>query len=172
MSKTIEVTLTWDEVREAALEGIERSIESRKQKLKSIRTKGFEGWGIDVAGAIGEFAAAKALGIKWTKPINTFQKGGDVGPYQIRCSHSHNYRLKISHRDKDAVYILITGNVLTGSLVYKLQGWLRPSEGRKNEFLLNPNDRGEAFFVPQEFLHPMSELPPPDVAEEISEGRG
>ena len=169
-NQVIEVTLTWEEVYEASQVGITRTIESRKQGLKSIRTKGLEVWGIDIGGAIGEFAAAKALGIEWSKSVNTFRTGGDVGPYQIRCATNHNYRLKFSDRDKDAVYILVTGNVLLGgSLTYKLQGWLRPHEGRKPEFFFDPNGRGSAYWVDQKFLHPMSTLPSIEEAQALSD---
>lgn len=151
----MEVALTDSELLMAANVGVMRRISSIKQKLKNImKISEYEKWGIDICGAFGEMAVAKALGLYWEGGVDTF-KAPDIGTFQVRSSRHENGRLIVRNNDKDEdIFILVVGKAPN----YEIVGWIKGAEAKCDAYLDDPNNLRPAWFVPQEDLHPISEL--------------
>ena len=144
------VELDWPEVLMAATIGVARHIESRRKGI--INAHGFNGtgqWDIDIEGAAGEMAFAKALNVHWTGAINNF-KDGDIGhKVQVRTTKNHNNKLIIRDNDKDDNYfVLVTGSIP----LFKIQGFILGSKAKQIQWYIGPNGRPKAYFVPQDAL--------------------
>jgi hypothetical protein len=155
--KPITVTLDWNELRFAALVGIERYIDNLK--LGTQHTNGTPmsapGWEMNIFGACGEMAVAKHLGLYWNGALGNW-KADDVGEYQVRTSKRDNADLRLHPTDRgDRKFILLTG--LTH--VFKIVGWLKAEDGKREEYWrAGGKDTPHAFWVPQNVLNPMSSL--------------
>lgn len=133
----------------------------RLRRLSSLRhgrqnQHGFsgEGWNIDIEGACGELATAKALNVYWNGGIDTF-KGYDLGELQVRTTPSHDNRLIVRPNDPDDHrYVLVTGLCPT----YQIQGWLSGREAKQACWLQDPVGRPAAYFVPSSSLRSIAEL--------------
>ena len=114
-------------------------------------------WTLNIEGAAGEMATAKALGIYYEPIIGNLQ-ADDVGPYQVRANCSRKYDdTCLRQRDKpNRVYI----SVLSFCPDFELIGWIRGVDGKLDEYLRpGEPDRPPCFYVPRKALLPMSELP-------------
>jgi len=102
-------------------------------------------------GAIGEKVVAKYKNIYWTKGE---MRDSDVGVYQVRATVEHNNRLILHpYDDDDDVFYFVTGH---GSQ-YRIQGWIKASEGKHQEYWQDPTRQGRhAFFVPTSKLNGMN----------------
>src|ERR1051326_1480658 len=100
MSKGITVQLTEEEWSRAAWIGIKRRIDSRISGLKIQSSyplsatdngvKDINFWDMDIEGACGELAVAKALGLQWEGRSFTFKKG-DIGKnIQVRTTSKYS----------------------------------------------------------------------------------
>lgn len=151
----VKVVLTIGEMHLAAENGTLRVIESIKKGLKDRH--GFEGpgWDINVEGAAGEIAAAKALGTYWGGTVNTFKTVGDVGALEVRTRSKDYYELIVREGDNsDAVFILVTGRAPTFNVV----GWIKASDAKQKKFSKRHGGRPPAYFVPHDDLHPIETL--------------
>lgn len=122
-------------------------------------------WTRDVEGALGEIAAAKALDLFWAGAAGadyraTKAEGGDVGRLQVRLRIAscldQTKRLIIQERDNAGDdFLLVVGRAPT----YRLVGWHNAGEAKRHpEWIQNPGNYGEAWFVPQANLYPLSTL--------------
>lgn len=104
-----------------------------------------------------ERAFAKSQGIlDWVPTVNTFQRGFDVGNYQVRGRSKSNLELMIrTNAHDDDVYVLVRGRCPT----YKVVGWILAADAKRPEWLKPYADREPAYFVPDRFLHEMDSLP-------------
>lgn len=158
------IHLKAQEVFDAALVGIRRRIQSRQQGRTPVNhmpgDSVYEGWGIDVEGAVAERALAKALGLYWaglTGSRHADPDDADVGRLQVRTTYHRQGCLIIRADDNpDQPYILMVGDAIRG---YEVAGWLWGHEAQQEQYLKNPNGAGEAWFVPQSDLHPVTALP-------------
>jgi hypothetical protein len=145
-----------DQEREAATAvGSRRHAEAVKKRLPDRH--GFRGDSlqIHVEGACGELAAAKALGLPWDGPVNTFKRGGDVGDLQVRTRSNHAWDLIVRPDDRDGdVFVLVTG--LTPR--FRVHGWIRGVDAKKDAWRKTYGGRPPAYFVPQRALRPLEEL--------------
>lgn len=159
----MEIVLSDAEMTMAANVGVMRRISSIKQKLKNIiKLTEYEKWGIDICGAFGEMAVAKALGLYWEGGVDTF-KAPDIGQFQVRSSRHTNGRLIVRDNDHDDdIFILVVGKAPS----FEIVGWIKGKDAKTDAYLDNPNELRPAWFVPQEALHPISEL-----KEKINEPR-
>lgn len=113
------------------------------------------GWNEHIEGSLGEMAFAKALGVYWAAPINTFKEGGDVGAFQVRTRSNDNYDLLVRPTDRDEdIFVLVVGQ----RGIYRVVGWLYGRECKRPEWLKTYGGRPPAYFVPQEALRPISTL--------------
>jgi hypothetical protein len=150
------VTLTWHELFLATLVGVKRQIEAlRKGKTNSHGFDGEEGWTVHIEGAAGEMAAAKAMGMYWSAPVNTFKGGGDVGKLQIRTRSNPNYDLIVREGDRDQdIFVLVTGRAPRFDVI----GWIRGGDAKRAEWSKTHGGRPPAYFVPQDALWGIVEL--------------
>lgn len=143
-----------DEALQAGIIGLKRRISSCDQGFADRKKCATTNWEGDIEGAIGEFVVAKFLGIPWQAGINTFH-APDVGDIQVRTTHHLTGKLIVREEDSnDEVYVLVTGTYPT----YHICGWMRGKECKQDKWVYNPNDRGNAWFVPQSDLHSPYEL--------------
>lgn len=130
--------------------GVTRQISSLRKGLKdSYGFKG-DGWGAHIEGDCGELAAAKALNRYWGGSVDTFKRGGDVGPIQVRTRSKPHYELIVREDDPDdAIFVLLTGSCPT----YEVVGTIKGSEAKQPEWLKTHGGRPPAYFVPHEALN-------------------
>ena len=110
------------------------------------------------AGALGELAVAKHLGLFWSGGLATY-KAPDVGGFQVRTNHQPWGDLIVrAHDPQNAAYILVTCDVMDARR-YVLRGWLWGAEAQRPEYWrLGEKTMPPAYFVPQAVLRSMSEL--------------
>lgn len=151
----MEVELTPWEVAIAGFVGVLRQSESMRKKLRSKMPPDnpFE---IHVNGAAGEMAVSKALNVYWGVPINQF-KLPDIGDLiQVRMRSKDDDALIVRPDDADdEAFVLVTGKPPK----MRVAGWCWGYEAKKKEYEANPGGRGMAYFVGQDRLRPITELP-------------
>lgn len=154
----MKIKLSWYEVAVCAGVGVRRKIESLRTRLKPLhKFQAHDGFELDLQGACGEMAAAKALGLYWDGGVGTF-KAPDVGPYQIRTRMSDNYRgLALRDNDKDEeITILVTGHIPE----FEVVGWIKNVDGKLPSLLRKLHrDRPATFVVPEDVLNSIESLP-------------
>lgn len=162
---SVDVTLTWTEVRAAACIGVERNVRTiHEGRHRGGGQAAWAGWGDHITGAIAEFAVAKHVGgypMSGVRPSNKANDLGDVGRLQVRSSARHSYLILQPYDSDDARFVLVTGMPPTLTLV----GWFLGCEGKQPCFW---HDVGgcvpgvqvhhPAYFVPGPELHPMELL--------------
>jgi len=147
------VTLSLAEMLSASNVGVIRRYESWKNKNKSKHGLSIEdsGCGIQVEGALGELAVAKAINRYWDMSVNTFKQADIGNNIQVRTRLRHSYDLIIRDDDNpNHVFVLVTGI----GPEYIIRGWCYGHEGMKKEYLANHGGYYEAYFVPQDKLRP------------------
>lgn len=150
------VNLGTEEVGTALMTGYGRWSESvRKGRKDSVSEKPWvDGLLVHVYGAIGEIAVAKALDIYAPLRINQFANGAPDLPPDIEVRHriKDDFDLIIREENEDAKrYILTTGT----PPAIAIRGWIRGSDGKKEEYLRSYGGFRESYFVPQSALNPM-----------------
>lgn len=107
-----------------------------------------------IVGAMGEMAAAKAMGIYPGFTVNNFD-GPDMGKdIQIRACREG--RLIVTDSDKsNQKFVLVTGHAPDLNVV----GWIWGGDAKNEKWLFDPrNGRPPAFFIPGEELYPIETL--------------
>jgi len=148
------IQLSFHEVYMAACIGVARRLASLKRgETNKVQNKDF-GWHSDIEAACAELAVAKHLGVFWDGSVNTF-KAPDIGHLQIRHTQHNNGCLILRPADSPTeTYVLITGTHPN----YTIRGYIKGEDGKKPEFLRDPNGKFQAWFVPQCNLLPFSNL--------------
>lgn|SRR5262245_13193766 len=150
------ITLTWSEVRIAALVGCQRHVEALSRQLQNRQRADDDGWRIHIEGAAGEMAAARALGMYWPMTVNTFRSAGDVGRIEVRTRSRADYQLIIRDDDRDqAPFVLVRGQIPTFDVV----GWTYGGHGKRPEWLRAYGGREAAYFIPDAALRALELLP-------------
>ena len=153
------VRLTWYEVRQAALVGVDRYVRALKdgrEDAHGLEQKGADGLALHVLGAAGELAFAKATNRFWSGSIDTFSNP-DVGAIQVRTRSKHDYELLVRVKDDDeAIYVLVTGQIPE----FRVRGWMFGKEAKRKEWALTHGDRPSAFFVPHDEMRAIEDLCP------------
>jgi hypothetical protein len=149
-----EVTLTRAEFAHAALVGLFRRVSSLSAKRQDRH--GVQGtWDMDIEGACGECALAKARNMYWGATPFSKRDSGDVARYEVRTAPQPDHCLIIRPSDHDErYYILLTGTAPT----FTIRGWILGAHAKRPEWQKEPNGRPPAYFVPQDALHPIGEL--------------
>jgi len=151
----IEVRLRDYEVLQAAMTGMLRQVSAIKRKSVS-KINGRE-WQAHIEGACGEVAVAKVMGRYWGGGINTYKSGGDIDStgWEVRTRSSHDYDLIVRDDDDDErVFILVTGHAPD----YRVHGWIRAADAKRQEWQKDYGGHGLAYFVPHQALSEMGEL--------------
>jgi hypothetical protein len=104
-------------------------------------------WNVHVEGIAAEIAVAKALGIRYRPNLNGF-KAPDVGDLHVRWTTRSNGPLIIRPGDPDGIYVLVTGQCPTFTIV----GWIHSYDAKRPQYWRAPNGHSGAWFVPQRKL--------------------
>jgi hypothetical protein len=145
----------------AAREGIRRHRYDRRRNVKprlNAPTEYKAARWINVVGSIGEYGAAKYLGLidylyTETKPI---RDSVDLPPnIDVKTPQGHNRRL-IVFRDGPSTSIYVLATFQDNEL--RLHGWLNGHEAKQDKYLDNPAGRGFSYYVPSSDLRPISLL--------------
>lgn len=150
----IEVTLEKAEVLQATIVAVERCMESlsKGHQAKPPLKPGVNPLVLNIEGACGELAYAKARGIYYIPKVNSFKEADFGDKVQIRTRSDHNYDLLIrDNDDPEHFYVLVTGMLPS----YRIVGWIKGADAKANpEWRKDWGGRGEAWFVPQSALKP------------------
>lgn len=143
------VTLTWQEIRLAAEVGVTRRIVSmRDNRLNAAGYRGNEPWDVDILGAMGEVAVAKALCLYWSPSVNTF-KLPDVGDLHVRATRYGTGKLIVRPNDPDGTYLLVIALLPK----FKIVGYCSAQYAKQDEFRSQPDStRPSCWAVPQSRL--------------------
>ena len=154
--KDIKVSLNWREIFSAAEIGISRHIESEKKGLKNKHgLNSYDGWRVNIEGAIGELAYAKAMNKFWPMSVNTFKSIPDVDQEEIRTRSEDYYDLLVRDDDPDdRIYVLVTGKIPN----FIVRGWMLGRDAKQTKWKKNYANRPPAYFVPQAFLHDLNDI--------------
>lgn len=107
----------------------------------------------EAAAVSAEIAVAKWLGMKLALRINIFHNEPDLGTdIEVRCILKPNNDLVIRKNDIGTRRFVL---VYVSRFKAKLIGWLHGYEGMESDYILNPNGKGEAWFIPQGRLYGM-----------------
>lgn len=111
---------------------------------------------ISKQGYAGEAAVCKFQGIHYKHQLF----GIDTGKFEVRTTKYKTGRLILHPKDRDnCIFILVIGNIFENNS-FDLVGWIMGKEGKQAQYWIDPTGRNRyAFFVPQEKLNPMEELP-------------
>lgn len=145
---SVEVTLTSAEIMMAAQAGIMRQVENIKTKAEPYYgASDVADWQLHIEGCLGEFALAKYLNVWWGGKGN--KRSADVFLYDVRTAASHSHSL-ILHPDDpdDRTFWLVTGR----NGAYRVHGYIKARDGKKQEYWKEPVKNRAAFFVPQSAL--------------------
>lgn len=153
------VTLSKFQVYLSGMVGVGRQTHciSQKTGYNGINN-GKRGWQDHCDGALGEQAFAKWLNVFWDGSPNIYRKEPDVDIYEVRTNAQPWGDLILRDRDKnEGIYVLVLSHDCPQ---FTIRGWINGDEGKSQKWWRrgDPN-RPEAYFVPQEFLHPMDTLP-------------
>lgn len=150
------VALSLTEMRLAADAGVSRRLSGIQKGLRSAAGYSNEtAWDVDILGAMGEMAFAKAHGIYWVPTIDVF-KVPDVGNVYVRTTRNSKGRLIVRAADPEGLYAL----VIAKEPRFRIAGTYWASEARADKTFLAQLDpsRPPAFAVPQERLIPADVL--------------
>ena len=165
---TPSVNLTIEEIQVAAQAGLQRQLRCLRGSGNGSRTlsdytrrygsPGKSGlWTNSIEGALGEFAVAKFLNLYPTGigGYNATDVGKDI---EVRTRPEKFHQLFLKKTDKpDKYYILVQGSY--GE--YIIRGWraARDIFGHKEWFHNNNGKTSENYWIPHDFLFPISTLP-------------
>lgn len=109
----------------------------------------------NILGACGEMVVCKALGWFWSPTVNTFHRVADIGRnVEARTTSRQDGCLIVRDNDPDdRYYFLVIGEPLT----FRVAGWMKGSEAKRDEWIRDPGVRRKAWFVPQDKLKPLPE---------------
>ena len=149
---TVTIKLSSSELMSAAVTGALRRITSLQNKLNAgiYHASGNE-WSTDIDGAAAEMALAKHIGAYWSAHVNSM-KEADVLNWQVRSTHHKDGCLIIrGHDDPEQSYVLVT----SAAPNYTIVGWMSAKEGRQDRNFRRSNTGLDAWWVPQQDLHPV-----------------
>lgn len=146
------VQLTYSEIILGAMAGVHRRVEYLKSGLSNRYQPSMEQiWGAQIEGALAEQALAKGLN-KYFSGKGEFGQSDLDENIECRATSWPDGRLILHDADKDeARYYLLVGEVGHYRIIGSIYGW----EGKKKEYLDDPNQTGKsAYYVPQSELEP------------------
>ena len=146
---SLPVTLTWPEVVHAVLTGARRHYESTRKGSQPAHGFTGDSLSIHIDGAAAEMACAKALGLYWSAPVNTY-KDADLGEdIQVRLRRETGRQLIVRPSDSDEHrYVHVTGTIPD----FTVHGWIYGKDAKRDEWSQEYGGRPPAYFVPDEAL--------------------
>ena len=154
------VHLDDNQIRLAKTEANRRHLQSKQLRQKPRQggpAQDARGLQIDLAGALGEMAAATFLGLE--DYVFTFNKNWgvyDLPPnLDVKTALGHSRRLHIFNDERPhKIFVHVTFR----DEILKVHGWTYGGDVMLPRFIDNPVGRGDAYFVPSHALQPMSDL--------------
>ncbi len=154
-------SITPDEFSVITQVALRRCVSALNKKLKdSVNKKRdwVEDLEMHVKGVIGEFAAAKVLGLNFNGSVDTFQSETDLdGNIEVRFRSNPNWDLIIrpTDRNEDKKIVLVRG-MPPGAI--EVVGWIYGRDARKEEWWQNYGNLKPAWFVPASAMRPIEEI--------------
>lgn len=147
------VELSTPEIYIASQVGIMRNIASCQRKLESVARSpdahNDAQWSMDINGAQGELAVAKAFGVYWNASVNS-GKAADVRKIQVRTTTWATGRLIIRPKDSDEDLFML---VHCRRPIFTLAGWMYGHEAKVEKFFREKDGTGDqAWWVDVEHL--------------------
>jgi len=153
-----EVHLSPNEMYLASIVGLRRQLSSKifnhRQTYGSETNSIEKRWYINVMGAQGEMAGAKALGLYWHASVNAPKSDPDIFPdWQIRTRTDSNSDLIIKDDDNDNhKFVLVSGTGPT----FLVHGWIKGKDGKRKEWYSSKGERKTPmFWIPSSALIPV-----------------
>ncbi len=147
------VTLTWQEVANGALVGVQRRISSKRKNLTDKLVHG-SAWDVDIEGACGELAACKALGVYWNPSVDVYNVPDIPPDIDVKTTATGQFIVKPHYIDSRR-YLFVQGAAPT----YKVVGWIFGCEAKRIDWhKTQREDYPAAYFVPQSALRPLGTL--------------
>jgi hypothetical protein len=161
--QAIEVRLTPSELLIGAQVAVMRRIKSISRGGTEKHGLNRDPWDANINGALGEIAAAKALGRYWDASVDVFGRADlpanelfGLDGIQIRTMGKGYFDLLVRPSDTDSdVFILVTSEQ---SPVFLVHGWTTGAEAKQQRWLDAKGGRVAAYFVPQSHLKPICDL--------------
>lgn len=155
---SIDVTLSWPEMRLAGNVAVEREVDNlMNDRRHKYGMPEFEGWQRHMEGCFGECAGGRGLGRFWLGAVGQLD-AADIGmTLEVRTTPYDYGRMPIHDSDKDHhAYILVTGKAPN----LRLRGWHYARDGKhKKWFRTAPGKDGrQAYWVPQDALRDIFDL--------------
>lgn len=155
------VHLSRGELELSMIEANRRNNQCKQLKLKprlNAPVENTKALKMNVAGAIGEMAAAKFLKLKdYVFTFNSNWGVFDLPPnLDVKTALGHQRRLQIFKDEKNPDKIFIHATFKHNEL--RLHGWTYGKDVMLPHFLDNPAGRGESYFVPSTALRSMNDL--------------
>jgi hypothetical protein len=141
------------------------ALRSGKQDKYGRRASAAENLRVHLLGAFAELAAARALGVSWDGPVDTYKTGADIGDFiQVRGRSESWHEMIVRPDDQDHhTFFLVTANLDVPSAPLRLtvRGWLNGGAAKQRRWWDNKGGRDYAYWVPQQELQPMAMLREP-----------
>lgn len=149
------VWIEWEDRKVARLIATLRFEESRQSGRRDTINK--PSLPNNILGCIGEIVVARALGIPWSRSINTFKSVPDVGPYDVRTRSKRWHDMLIRENDPDdrEAVLVIPGPSLN-KLEWEIVGKLSHRAGKQKQWLHTELGDPPVYYVPQRFLLPFT----------------
>ena len=117
---------------------------------EDVRTNGM--------GAAAEYLVSRITGLRWLGengdgPDNGYDLEGGVG---VRWTEYRNGKLIVRPKDRFIYGVLVTGQRLDRLVA---RGWIAASEAKVDQFWGSPNERPDAYWVPQDHLLTLRAFP-------------
>lgn len=161
MKAGVPLTLKRSELLHCTMCGAMRQIDNLFQRRSDRYGADREnGWQTHIEGAIGEYVAAKHLGLFW----EGMSVLGDLTADDVRCHVQVRFggypeASLILHPapgdDPDKIFVLVTGGE---GMTFTIRGWLRAKQGQCHEYWRERPHNRSAFFVPQETIEDAATL--------------
>jgi hypothetical protein len=150
----VEINLNPAECNSAAGHGIKRTLDAIGRGAQNHHGMTGHGWTEGIEGAAAELAVSKYLGVYWCG--GGMYKNPDVaGNLQVRWASSHHYQLIVRPLDPDEdYYVFVTGEMPN----YRLHGFIKGSDAKREDRLDAPNGRPPAYFAPSKELLSIDKL--------------
>ncbi len=155
----IRVRLTSSELLMAAQAGCFRHVEDvyKQRDDRYGANRGADGWRIDIQGAAGEMALAKALKLYWSG--KGVLGAPDVGEHQARTITNASHSLLMHKSDEwNRRFYLVHYNAPEFTII----GYILGKDAKMERWWSDPTGQGRpAYFVPQDALHVVGEVAVP-----------
>jgi hypothetical protein len=158
----VTIRLTEEELIMGAMQGVLRRVNAimhdRRDNVSGElpNEREFDGWGVDIEGALGEMAFAKYRDTYWSGAADF--REGDVGDTEVRTTkHRGGSLLLYPTSENDKRFALMIGSIG----VYRVAGWIRGKDGKQQKYWreMGQGSGRCAFMVPQDELKPVPAVP-------------